>query len=140
MSARNSWFDHFRKAKLYLKPGGVCMVQTMLTNRFARNQGSRINFMTKHILPGGEFPSISTFITAAEQAGLECEEHLAFGQNHARTMSECWTQVHQNLDDVRAQGFDEKFIRKWQFFLAGWHAMFRSGNSNVMQAKLVHYP
>lgn len=46
----------------------------------------------------------------------------------------------RNLDDVRRIGYDDEFIRKWEFFLAGWYAMFKSGHYNVMQAKLVHYP
>ena len=134
------WVEHFRKIKQFLKPDGVCMIQTMLTNKFDRNQGRRLNFNTKYIFPGGEFPSIGTFIVAAEQAGLKCEDHLAFGQDYARTMSECWNNFHNSLADVRALGFDAKFIRKWEFFLAGWYSMFKSGNYNVMQAKLVHYP
>jgi len=134
------WVEHFRKVKQYLKPDGVCMIQTMLTNKFDRKEGRRLNFNTKYIFPGGEFPSIGNFIVAAEEAGLKCEEHLAFGQDYARTMAECWKNFHDNLGDVRALGFDAKFIRKWEFFLAAWYSMFKSGNYNVMQAKLVHYP
>jgi cyclopropane-fatty-acyl-phospholipid synthase len=134
------WVEHFRKVKQYLKPGGVCMIQTMLTNRFDRKEARTLNFMTKYIFPGGEFPSIGSFITAAEEAGLKCVEHLAFGQDYAKTMAACWTNFHNNLADVRALGFDAKFIRKWEFFLAGWHAMFKSENFNVMQARLTHYP
>jgi cyclopropane-fatty-acyl-phospholipid synthase len=134
------WIEHFRRVKQYLKPDGVCMIQTMLTNKFDRNEARRLNFNTKYIFPGGEFPSIGTFIVAAEEAGLKCEEHLAFGQDYARTMAECWKNFHNNLTDVRALGFDAKFIRKWEFFLAGWYSMFKSGNYNVMQAKLIHYP
>lgn len=134
------WIEHFRKVKQYLKPGGVCMIQTMLTNKFDRKAGRRLNFNTKYIFPGGEFPSVGSFIVAAEEAGLRCEEHLAFGQDYARTMAEAWNNFHKNLADVRALGFDPKFIRKWEFFLAGWYAMFKSGNYNVMQAKLLHYP
>ena len=134
------WVEHFRKIKQYLKPGGVCMIQTMLTNRFERKEGRTPNFITKYIFPGGEFPSIGSFILAAEEAGLKCEEHLAFGQDYARTMAVAWTNFHKNLADVKALGFDSKFIRKWEFFLAGWYSMFKSENFNVMQAKLVHYP
>jgi cyclopropane-fatty-acyl-phospholipid synthase len=134
------WVEHFRKVKQYLKPGSVCMIQTMLTNRYQRNEARAPNFITKYIFPGGEFPSIGTFIIAAEEAGLKCDEHLAFGQDYARTMAEAWTKFHNNLAQVHALGFDAKFIRKWQFFLAGWYSMFSSENFNVMQAKLTHYP
>jgi cyclopropane-fatty-acyl-phospholipid synthase len=134
------WAEHFRKVAGYLKPGGVAMVQTMLCNKFDPQNAKRLNFFSKYIFPGGEFPSVGSFILAAEEAGLRCEEELSFGLDYARTMHEAWLRFHRNLDDVKAIGYDDEFIRKWEFFIAGWYAMFRSGQYNVMQAKLVHYP
>ena len=134
------WVEHFRKVKQYLKRGGVAMIQTMLCNKFDPMNGKTLNFFSKYIFPGGEFPSIGTFIVAAEDAGLKCEEHIAFGQDYARTMDEYVKRFRRNLDDVRKLGYDDEFIRKWEFFLAGWYAMFKSGQYNVMQAKLVHVP
>jgi cyclopropane-fatty-acyl-phospholipid synthase len=134
------WVEHFRKVGAYLKPGGVAMIQTMLCNKFDPKNAKKLNFFSKYIFPGGEFPSIGSFIVAAEEAGMKCDEHLAFGQDYARTMDEAWTRFHRNLGDVRALGYDDVFIRKWEFFIAGWYAMFRSGQYNVMQARVVHYP
>jgi len=134
------WVEHFRKVKQYLKRGGVAMIQTMLCNKFDPKNAKTLNFFSKYIFPGGEFPSVGTFVVAAEEAGLKCEEQLAFGQDYARTMDEAWKRFHRNRDDVRKLGYDDEFIRKWEFFIAGWYAMFKSGQYNVMQAKLVHYP
>lgn len=134
------WVEHFRKVKQYLRPGGVAMIQTMLCNRYDPKNAKRLNFFSKYIFPGGEFPSVGTFIVAAEEAGLKCEEQLAFGQDYAKTMDEAWTRFARNREEVRKLGYDETFLRKWEFFIAGWYAMFKSGQYNVMQAKLVHYP
>jgi cyclopropane-fatty-acyl-phospholipid synthase len=134
------WVEHFRKVKQYLKRGGVAMIQTMLCNKFDPKNAKKLNFFSRYIFPGGEFPSVGTFIVAAEEAGLKCEEQLAFGQDYARTMNEAWKRFQRNRDDVRKLGYDDEFIRKWEFFIAGWYAMFKSGQYNVMQAKLVHYP
>jgi len=134
------WVEHFRRVKRYLRPGGVAMIQTMLCNRFDPRNAKRLNFFSKYIFPGGEFPSVGTFIVAAEEAGLKCEEELAFGGDYARTMEEAWRRFAGNREQVRALGYDETFLRKWEFFIAGWYAMFASGQYNVMQAKLVHYP
>ena len=136
----NYWLEHFRKVKQHLKQGGVAMIQTMLCNKFDPKNAKKLNFFSKHIFPGGEFPSVGSFIVAAEHAGLKCEEELAFGQDYARTMDECWKRFQSNRDGVRSLGYGDDFIRKWEFFLAGWYAMFRSGRYNVMQAKLAHYP
>jgi cyclopropane-fatty-acyl-phospholipid synthase len=134
------WVEHFRHVKRYLKRGGVAMIQTMLCNKFDPQSGRTLNFFSKYIFPGGEFPSVGTFIVSAEQAGLKCEEQIAFGQDYARTMDEAWKRFHRNQDEVRKLGYDDTFIRKWEFFIAGWYAMFKSGQYNVMQAKLAHFP
>jgi cyclopropane-fatty-acyl-phospholipid synthase len=134
------WVEHFQRVKRYLKPGGVAMIQTMLQNKWVRGGAKKLNFFSKYIFPGGEFPSIGSFIVAAEEAGLKCDEHLAFGQDYARTMDEGWKRFQRNRGEVAKLGYDEEFIRKWEFFIAGWYAMFKSGNFNVMQAKLTHYP
>jgi cyclopropane-fatty-acyl-phospholipid synthase len=134
------WVEHFRKVKHYLRPGGVAMIQTMLCNKFDPRNAKRLNFFSKYIFPGGEFPSVGSFIVGAEAAGLKCEEQIAFGQDYARTMDHAWRRFARNREDVRALGYDETFLRKWEFFIAGWYAMFKSGQYNVMQAKLVHYP
>jgi cyclopropane-fatty-acyl-phospholipid synthase len=134
------WVEHFRKVARYLRPRGVAMIQTMLCNRFDPMNAKTLNFFSKYIFPGGEFPSVGTFIVAAEEAGLKCEEQLAFGQDYARTMDEAWRRFQHNREDVMKLGYDDEFIRKWEFFIAGWYAMFKSGQYNVMQAKLLHYP
>jgi len=134
------WVEHFRKVSRYLRRGGVAMIQTMLCNKFDPRNAKRLNFFSKYIFPGGEFPSVGSFIVAAEEAGLKCEEQLAFGQDYARTMDEAWRRFQRNREDVRKLGYDDTFLRKWEFFIAGWYAMFKSGRYNVMQAKLVHYP
>ncbi len=134
------WVEHFRKVNQCLKRGGVAMIQTMLCNKFDPKNAKKLNFFSKYIFPGGEFPSAGTFIVAAEEAGLKCEELFAFGQDYVRTMDEAWKRFQRNRDDVRKLGYDDEFIRMWEFFIAGWYAMFKSGQYNVMQAKLVHYP
>ena len=59
------WAEHFRKVAGYLKPGGVAMVQTMLCNKFDRQNAKRLNFFSKYIFPGGEFPSVGSFIPSS---------------------------------------------------------------------------
>jgi len=41
-------------------------------------------------------------------------------------------------DDVRALGFDNRFIRLWRFYLAACIAGFRTGRTSVMQVDLSH--
>jgi Mycolic acid cyclopropane synthetase len=129
------WVKHFRKVKQYLKRGGVAMIQTMLCNRSIRRTGT-LNFFSKCIFPAVSFPRSERSSPPLRR----CEEQLAFGSDYARTMDEYWKRFHRNLGDVKRLGYDDQFIRRWDFFLAGWYAMFKSGHYNDMQAKLAHCP
>jgi cyclopropane-fatty-acyl-phospholipid synthase len=82
-------------------------------------------------------PSPSAFTKAARRAGLKVIDQFAFGHDYARTLA-CWREAFMaRLDEVRAQGFDERFIRTWEFYLAYCEAAFRHGSTDVVQFTLV---
>lgn len=58
------------------------------------------------------------------------------GSSYARTLS-CWLHSFDNaIADVRALGFDDRFIRMWRYYLAYCIAGFRRGMIDVMQVTL----
>ena len=62
---------------------------------------------------------------------------LAFGVDYADTLV-AWRQAfHARLDQVREQGFDERFVRTWEFYLCYCEAAFRECNTDVMHFTLV---
>jgi cyclopropane-fatty-acyl-phospholipid synthase len=81
-------------------------------------------------------PSPAVFRAQAEKQGLRVIEEFAFGQDYARTLAEWRDAFKQQLSSVRAQGFDDRFLRTWEFYLAYSEAGFRSNNINVMQFTL----
>ena len=115
------------------------MIQTITIadSRFARYRESG-DFIRKFNFPGGMLPSPSRFAAAANAAGLRVTDRFDFGQDYARTL-EMWL---ENFDkakpQVLAQGYDEKFIRMWRFYLAACIAGFRTGRTDVMQVGLAH--
>jgi cyclopropane-fatty-acyl-phospholipid synthase len=133
------WKTYFDKVAALLKKGGKAMVQTITIadERFERYKLSG-DFIRKHIFPGGMLPSPARFAAAAAGAGLRVSDRFDFGHDYARTL-EIWL---ANFDHARAQvlaqGYDEKFIRMWRFYLAGCIAGFRTGRTNVMQVMLSH--
>lgn len=133
------WPAYFEKIAQLLKKGGHAMIQTITIadSRFARYRESG-DFIRKFIFPGGMLPSPSRFAAAANAAGLRVTDRFDFGQDYARTL-EMWL---ENFDkakpQVLAQGYDEKFIRMWRFYLAACIAGFRTGRTDVMQVGLAH--
>jgi cyclopropane-fatty-acyl-phospholipid synthase len=73
------------------------------------------------------------FIDVALAAGLELERTLTFGHDYAETLKRWLANFDANAPAIRAQGFDEKFLRCWRFYLAYCAAGFDSGTTDVAQ-------
>jgi len=56
------------------------------------------------------------------------------GASYARTLHVWWENFNARLAAVRALGFDERFIRKWNYYLQYCEAAFASRNISVVQA------
>ena len=82
-------------------------------------------------------PSPSKFKQAAENAGLVVEQAHTFGRDYAHTLR-LWRQDFMaRRDEVLALGFDDPFIRTWEFYLAYCEAAFEQGNTDVVQYTLL---
>ncbi len=81
-------------------------------------------------------PSTALFVEHAQAAGLRVIDRLAFGADYAETLRRWRHAFVARLDDVRRQGFDGRFIRLWEFYLAYCEAAFDAGNTDVVQFTL----
>jgi cyclopropane-fatty-acyl-phospholipid synthase len=134
---REYWRGYFDMLRDCLKPGGLACLQTITLREdlFARYLRST-DFIQQYIFPGGLLPSIPAFEQEARRAGLVVERHMAFGRDYAETLRRWRQSFEQQLDAVRAQGFDERFVRIWRFYLAYCEAAFDTGNTDVVQFTL----
>lgn len=133
------WPDYFACIARNLKRGGRACIQTItiaepLFSRYRRGS----DFIQQYIFPGGMLPAPSAFQCAAEAQGLRIVDTLAFGGDYARTLSLWRAAFHARSADVAAQGFDARFLRTWDFYLAYCEAGFRAGSIDVMQFTLEH--
>jgi cyclopropane-fatty-acyl-phospholipid synthase len=81
-------------------------------------------------------PSQSGFEAQARSAGFAVERVLAFGTDYAETLRRWRGDFLQRAQEVQAQGFDARFMRIWEFYLAYCEAAFTRGNTNVLQFTL----
>jgi len=134
---REYWPGFFATVRDRLKPGGRACIQSIVIrdDLFARYLRST-DFIQQYIFPGGLLPSASAFRVAAQQAGLRVSNELAFGADYAETLRrwrECFLARER---EVRALGFDTRFMRIWEFYLAYCEAAFGAGNTDVVQFTL----
>ncbi|OYU82701.1 MAG: hypothetical protein CFE45_27040 [Burkholderiales bacterium PBB5] len=134
---REYWASYFKTLHDQLKPGGRACIQSItIDDALFERYVAGTDFIQQYIFPGGLLPSPSAFREEARRAGLLVERELAFGPDYAETLRR-WRHdfLHQDTQ-VRGLGFDTRFMRIWEFYLAYCEAAFASGNTDVMQFTL----
>ncbi len=134
---REYWGGYFETLRRQLKPGGRACIQTItihddLFERYARST----DFIQQYIFPGGMLPSPQVFRAEAAKAGLEVVNEHAFGPDYAETLRRWRVQFLARDAQVRKLGFDTRFMRTWEFYLAYCEAAFDTGNTDVVQFTL----
>jgi cyclopropane-fatty-acyl-phospholipid synthase len=134
---RAYWGGYFDLLRRQLKPGGRACIQsiTIRDDLFQRYVKSS-DFIQQYIFPGGLLPSPSEFRREAERAGLTVVSELAFGHDYAETLKRWRHDFLARDSEVRKLGFDTRFMRIWEFYLAYCEAAFATGNTDVVQFTL----
>ena len=131
------WPTYFGAVSRLLKSGGKACIQSIviqdgLFDRYVKST----DFIQQYIFPGGCLPSPQVFRQQAQAQGLEVVNELAFGLDYAQTCRIWRQRFLARKEQVLHLGFDERFIRIWEFYLAYCEAGFRTGDINVMQFTL----
>ena len=131
------WPTYFKAVERLLKPGGKACIQTIviddgLFNRYIRGT----DFIQQYIFPGGCLPSPRRFREEAQAAGLSVVDSFAFGRDYAETLRQWRDRFMAQQESVLEQGFDQRFLRIWEFYLAYCEAGFDHGSIDVVQFTL----
>jgi cyclopropane-fatty-acyl-phospholipid synthase len=124
---------YFAQLQQLLKPGGVALIQaiTIEDHRYEQALAS-VDFIKRHVFPGSFIPSLDAISRArAQHSDLQLVAQEDFGESYALTLAAWRQRFLQQLPAVRAQGFDENFIRLWEFYLAYCEGGFREGSIGV---------
>ncbi|OOG64519.1 SAM-dependent methyltransferase [Rhodanobacter sp. B04] len=124
---------YFGQLGQLLKPDGLALLQaiTIEDHRYAQALKS-VDFIKRHVFPGSFIPSISALLAAKTRSSdLALVQLEDFGESYARTLQAWRERFIAHLSQVRAQGFDEHFIRMWEFYLAYCEGGFRERSIGV---------
>jgi len=132
--------SYFRAVDRLLADDGLALIQTITMNegRFpAYIRGT--DWIQQYIFPGAELASISEILRSLGRTGNLNLHHLEdIGIHYAHTLQLWRTAFHARQDQVRELGFDETFLRMWDYYLAYCEGAFREryiGDAQLLLAK-----
>jgi cyclopropane-fatty-acyl-phospholipid synthase len=130
----------FQACDHLLKPDGVMFLQTITINEQAfQGYRRRSDWIQKYIFPGGELASVSEMLRSlARVTSLSLYHAEDIGTHYARTLALWRERFHASLAEVRRLGFDERFIRMWDYYLCYCEGAFLErhvGNCQLLLAK-----
>ncbi len=112
--------EYFTACSRLLKKTGRMLLQAITINdqeykRYIRS----VDFIQRHIFPGGSLVANRTmFDLIAEKTDMVVRGLHDFGLDYARTLHDWQERFNRNFDSLEPLGYDERFRRLWNFYLA----------------------
>lgn len=124
----------FKKLDGLLAPNGIASLQviTMPEERYDAYL-RRPDFIQRHVFPGSTCPSLAAITEAMKRSRLTLESVDNIGPHYARTLAEWRVRFSQQADHIRALGYDERFMRKWRYYLSYCEAGFATRHIGTLQ-------
>jgi cyclopropane-fatty-acyl-phospholipid synthase len=128
------WPVYFGQVRDRLKPGcnATLQVITISEERWpAYRRG--VDFIQKYIFPGGMLPTATVLRAEVERSGLRVKGSIEFGESYSLTLRRWHEAFAARWSEARHLGFDDRFRRMWDFYLASCAGAFQGGNCDVTQ-------
>lgn len=95
------------------------------------------DFIKSHVFPGGNLPSVPSILDAATRSSdLALVDLIDFGPDYAETLRRWRGELDARVEDARALGLDDSFLRLWEFYLCYCEAGFEERQVSVVQMVL----
>jgi len=118
-----------------LLPDGLFAIQAITSpNSRYEEMKNGVDFIKKHIFPGSQLPSIHKLSDSFyRMADFDIVDLKDFGTDYSKTLNLWQHSFNKSLDGIKKLGFDERFIRKWNYYFSYCSAAFAMKNISVVQ-------
>jgi cyclopropane-fatty-acyl-phospholipid synthase len=131
------WNKYFQILNGRLKKNGKAVLQIItIDEQVFKDYINRVDFIQKHIFPGGILPSKTIIRDLAKLHGFNLKSETAFGFDYAKTLLIWLQSFDEKHDQIKSLGFSEEFMRKWHFYLSYCAAGFATQRTDVVQFEL----
>lgn len=127
--------SYFKKCNSLLKKDGILAIQ-VITCPDSRYESLKngVDWIQKHIFPGSLLPSVAAINNAVNKTGeMSLVDLKELGLHYAYTLNSWLVKFNEGVEKVKQLGFDDRFIRKWTYYLCYCEAAFAMRNISVMQ-------
>ncbi|HEY7774465.1 MAG TPA: cyclopropane-fatty-acyl-phospholipid synthase family protein, partial [Marinagarivorans sp.] len=112
--------QYFKQCSLLLKPHGKMLIQAItIADQRYHAERDNVDFIQRYIFPGGCLPSneiIARHVRKDTDMQIVGLEDITI--HYAKTLADWKAAFYGNIDKVKSQGFDDVFIRMWEFYLS----------------------
>ena len=110
---------YLKQCAALLKPNGLDLIQAItIEDRYYQQALKSVDFIKRYIFPGSFIPCVSAIVgSASRSTDLRLINLEDQGESYAMTLNHWRKRFMTELDQVRAQGYNEEFIRMWEFYL-----------------------
>jgi cyclopropane-fatty-acyl-phospholipid synthase len=131
------WPTFFGALRDRLRPGAMASMQVItVSDRLFDRYRRGVDFVQKYIFPGGMLPSPGALRAQTDRAGLDWVGSIEFGDSYSDTLRRWRTEFNGRWDEIVGLGFDDRFKRMWNFYLAVCAACFLAKTTDVTQVAL----
>jgi cyclopropane-fatty-acyl-phospholipid synthase len=128
------WPKYFSQLRDRLLPGGLAGIQAItIRDSSFKSYRREVDFIQRYVFPGGMLPSPQILKSLGERFGVPVIRERIFGQDYAKTLATWRNNFRSAWPSLTPLGFDERFRRLWEYYLAYCEAGFLSGNIDVRQ-------
>jgi cyclopropane-fatty-acyl-phospholipid synthase len=128
------WPTYFSQVRDRLLPGGLAGIQAItIQDRLFQTYRREVDFIQRYVFPGGMLPSPEILKSLGERFGVPVIRERIFGQDYAKTLAIWRSNFRAAWPNLMPSGFDDRFRRLWEYYLAYCEAGFLSGNIDVRQ-------
>eukprot|EP00753_Platysulcus_tardus_P014230 PLAT4238.1.p1 GENE.PLAT4238.1~~PLAT4238.1.p1 ORF type:complete len:878 (-),score=478.71 PLAT4238.1:1249-3882(-) len=127
--------EFFQAAEMMLKPKGLLVMEAITTAEFRYDEYIKsTDLISVLVFPGSCCPSLHALLTAMKKnSKFVMTDMLEINRHYAKTLADWRVRFNSDLDAVRAMGFDDAFIRTWDYYLTYCEAGFETQNLGCVQ-------
>lgn len=135
----HQYFDTFsRQCGQLLKPGGKMLLQAITINddTFEEYKDS-VDFINRYIFPGGCLPSVAAMRRSiGNETELKVSNLEDLTPHYVKTLTLWRENFFDHIKEVKALGYDDTFIRMWDYYLSYCKGGFLSEHIGSVQLLL----